>query len=167
MRVAEDNFMHRGQGIRQIVNAFQMFANVIGVEHRVLGGLPDPGDIRKDVSERAQQYTEISRESLDPTDRIRADRLERQPPAFFLNQDWNGAKRLQDFLHSHWTGTRTATAVWSRKCLVQIQVHHIDTQISGARDTREGVHVRAVHVKQRSLGVQDLRDLRYALLENS
>jgi len=38
--VAEDNFVHGWRGIRQIVSALETFANVVGVQHRVLSGLP-------------------------------------------------------------------------------------------------------------------------------
>ncbi len=46
-------------------------------------------------------------------------------------------------------------------------MHHVDAKIARTRHARERVHVRAVHIKQRALGVQDFRDLRNPLLENS
>ena len=54
----------------------------------------------------------------------------------------------------------------SRKRLVQIQVHHVDAKIAGPRHSGERVHVRAVHVQQRALRVQNLRDLRNSFFEN-
>src|SRR5712671_6242557 len=165
--VAEYHFVHGGQGIRQIVNAFQMLADVVGVEHRVLRGLPDAGTIRQNVGERAHQHSEISGERFYATDGIRPHRFEAKPAAFLFHKDWNRAKRLQDFLHGHRARARTASAVRSRECLMQIQVHHVHAEIARPRDSRESVHVRAVHIQQRALGVQDLRDFRDALLKNA
>ena len=46
-----------------------------------------------------------------------------------------------------------------RERLVQVQVHHVDAEIAGRVDAHQRVHVRAVHVEQGALGVQDVRDL--------
>src|SRR5712672_857483 len=165
--VAEDHFVHGGQGIREIVNAFQMLADVVGVEHRILGGLPDAGTIRQNVSEGAHQHSEISGERFYATDGIRPHRLEAKPAAFLFHKDRNRAKRLQDFLHRHWARARTASPVGSRKCFVQIQMHYVYAKIARPRDAGESVHVRAVHIQQRALAVQDLRDFRDALLKNA
>ena len=54
-----------------------------------------------------------------------------------------------------------------RKSFVQIQVHHINAEISRPRDASQRVHVRAVHIQQCAFGVQNFRNLRNALLKNS
>ena len=68
-------------------------------------------------------------------------------------------ERLEHLLHGDRTRAGTAAAVRRRERLVQIQVHHVDAEIARARDADQRVHVRAVHVDQRALGVQDLGDL--------
>src|SRR3712207_8962965 len=52
------------------------------------------------------------------------------------------------------TGARTASAVRGRKRLVQVEVHDVDAEIPGARDTDERVHVRAVHVEHGAFRVR-------------
>jgi len=54
-----------------------------------------------------------------------------------------------------------------RKCLVQIQVHHIHTEISRPRLADQRVHVRAVHVEQRAFVVQHIGNLVDLALENT
>src|SRR3981189_3859017 len=107
-----------------------MFADVVGVEHRILRGLPDARAVRKDISEGAHQHAEISGERFYATDGIRPHRLEAKPAAFLFHKDRNGTKRLQDFLHCHWARARTASAVGSRKCFVQIQMHYVYAKIA-------------------------------------
>ena len=55
----------------------------------------------------------------------------------------------------------------SRKCFVQIQVHHVHAKIAWTRNARQRVHVRAVHVKKRAAFVQDRRNFRDALFEHA
>ena len=76
--------------------------------------------------------------------------FERQVAAFFFDQHRHGTERLENFLHRDRTRAGTAAAVRRGKCFVQIEVHHVDAEISGARDAGKRVHVRAVHVKQRA-----------------
>ncbi len=111
MRVAEDDFVHGGQGIGEIVDAFEMLADVIGVEHGVFGGLPDAGTVREDVGEGAHQDAEISGESLYAADGIGAHGLKSETAAVFLDKNRNGAKRLKEFLHGHRACAWTAAAV--------------------------------------------------------
>ena len=50
---------------------------------------------------------------------------------------------------------------------MQVEVHHVDAEIAGPRHADQRVHVGAVHVEQRALGVQDLGDLVDVLLEDA
>jgi hypothetical protein len=52
-----------------------------------------------------------------------------------------------------------------RERFVQVQVHHVDAEIAGARHAPQRVHVGAVHVHQRALFVQDGGGARDVLLE--
>ena len=42
---------------------------------------------------------------------------------------------------------------------MQVQVHHVDAEVAGADLADQRVHVGAVHVEQRALGVEDVGDL--------
>ncbi len=50
---------------------------------------------------------------------------------------------------------------------MQVEVHHVHAKIAGARDAGERVHVRAVHVQQRAVFVQDFGGLGDILLEHA
>ena len=70
-------------------------------------------------------------------------------------------------LHRHRTGARTSAAVRSGKCFVQIQMHDVGAEIARTRDANQRVHVGAIHVELRALGVQDFRDARYLFFEHA
>ncbi len=46
-------------------------------------------------------------------------------------------------------------------------MHHIDAQVARARDTHQRIHIRAVHVNQRALVMQDGADLLDVLFEHT
>ena len=50
---------------------------------------------------------------------------------------------------------------------MQIQVHHVHARVPGPHNTGQCVHVRAVHVQQRAFGMQNFRNFRNTLFENS
>ena len=71
--------------------------------------------------------------------------------AVFFHQHRHGQERLENLLHGYRAGPGSAAAVRRRKCLVQVEVHHVDAHVAGAGDADERVHVGAVHVEQRAL----------------
>ena len=54
-----------------------------------------------------------------------------------------------------------------RERLVQVQVHHVGAEVAGTHLADQRVHVGAVHVKQRALGVQHFGDLVDLLLKHA
>ena len=50
---------------------------------------------------------------------------------------------------------------------MQIQVHHIDPEVARTRLAHQRIHIRAVHVEQRALRMQDVRDLVNLALEDA
>ena len=54
-----------------------------------------------------------------------------------------------------------------RKRLVEIQVHHVHAEVAGPRFAHQRIHVGAVHVEQRTLGVQHVGDLVDLAFEDS
>ena len=76
-------------------------------------------------------------------------------------------KRLEKCLAGHRTGAGTAAAVGRGEGLVQVQVHHVHAEVAGPRLAHQRVHVGAVHVEQRALGVQNVGDLVNLALEDA
>ena len=54
-----------------------------------------------------------------------------------------------------------------RESLMQIEMHHVDAEVARPRDPDQRIHIRAIHVNQRALGVQELRDASNVLFENA
>ena len=50
---------------------------------------------------------------------------------------------------------------------MQVQVHHVHAEVAGPHLAHQRVHVGAVHVEQRALGVQDVGDLVNLALEDA
>src|ERR1051325_2457368 len=166
-RVAEYNFMHRGQGIRQIVNALEMLANIIRVEYRIFRRLPNAGSVGQNVGERANQHAEVPTECANFSDRIRPYLFERQLSAVAFDQNRRRTEGLQNFLHGHRTCAWTAASMRSTEGFVQVQMHHVHAQIAGPSDAGQRVHIRAVHVEQRAFAVQNGGNFRHAVFEDS
>src|SRR5687767_2536047 len=57
------------------------------------------------------------------------------------------------------TGTRAPATVRGAERLVGVVVHHVDTEVAGAGDAEDRVHVRAVEVQKRAGVVDQLRHL--------
>ena len=118
--VAENDLVHGGQGIRQIENSFEMFADVICVEHRVFRGLTHAGTVGEDVSERADQDAEISAKGFYSADGVRANLFESKTAAFLFHENRDWTEWFEDFFHRDRAGARTAAAVGRRESLVQV-----------------------------------------------
>ena len=50
---------------------------------------------------------------------------------------------------------------------MQVEVHHVHTEIAGANLANQGVHVGAIHIKQPALGMHDVGNLVDLLFEDS
>ncbi len=151
--VAEDDLVQRRRLVRQLVDALQLLADVVGVEHRVFRRLPQAvGTVRQDVGQRAHVHAEVAVERAHATDAI-CGRLYSKPsvPSDFSTTTGVGRNGSRIFLHGHRAGARTAAAVRRGEGLVQVQVHHVDAEVAGPRLADQRVHVGAVHVEQRAL----------------
>ena len=70
-------------------------------------------------------------------------------------------------LYRHGAGAWTAATVGSGKRFVEIEVHDVGAEVARPRDAHQRVHVGAVHVKLRALGVQNFRDARDLFFEDA
>ena len=50
---------------------------------------------------------------------------------------------------------------------MQVQVHHIHAEVAGPHLAHQRIHVGAVHIEQRALGVQNVGDLVNLMLEHT
>ena len=50
---------------------------------------------------------------------------------------------------------------------MQIEVHHIRAKITGTRLAAERVHIGAVHVEQRTLGMQNLGNAMHLMFKDA
>ncbi len=164
--VAEDDFVHGWRGIGQIVNAFQPFADVVGVEHGIFRSLPQAvGTIRLDVSQRANEHSEVTVEGTHAPHGLRTVIVKTKGSIGFRGQDRRGQEWFECFLDRYRTRARATATVRSRESFVQVEMHDVDAEVTGAHLAHERIHVGAVHVKESALGVQDVGDLVDVLLE--
>src|SRR4029077_9435011 len=77
-----------------------------------------------------------------------------------LGQEW-----LEDLFDRDRSGTGASAAVRRGERLMQVEVHHVHSEVSRTNFTHERVHVGAVHVKESALGVEDVGDLVDVLFE--
>ena len=50
---------------------------------------------------------------------------------------------------------------------MQVQVHHVHAKVAGAHLAHQRIHVGAIHVEQRALGVQNVGDFMNLMLEDA
>src|SRR5580692_3154189 len=85
--VAENDFMHGGRVVGKIESSFKFFADVVRVEHRIFGGLPQTvGTVGINVCEGADEHAEVSVEGAYASDRLRTVVFEAQR-AIWLSDD--------------------------------------------------------------------------------
>ena len=67
--IAEDHLVQRGRAVGQLVHILKVLADVVSVQHRVFGGLPQAvRAIGHDVSQGADEHAEVAVEHAHPAD---------------------------------------------------------------------------------------------------
>src|SRR5580700_692808 len=107
--IAEDHFVHGRTRVRKIVDAFEIFADVVGVEHRIFGGLANAGPVGEDVSQGANEHAKIAAEGFNAADGFLALEIESEAATFFFDQDGSWEIRLENPFHGDWAGTGATT----------------------------------------------------------
>ena len=156
--ITKDHFVHAGALIGQLKVRFQLVADVVRVHQRIDGGVAEAGStVGQDVSECTNEHAEVAVESADAADGLGAVVIE-MPGGMIgranVLEDRNREERFQVLLDGNGTAAGAAAAVGRAEGLVQIQVHDIDTEIAGAAEANQRVHVRAIHVKHGAFGMQ-------------
>ena len=157
--VAENHLVHGSSFIGEFKDVLQLFTNVVGVEDRVFGGLAQPvRPVGQDVSQCADEHAHIAVEGAHPAHRLRPVVLPVLRAVLVLDQHRDRQKRLQKRLAGHRSGAWAASSVGRREGFMQVQVHYVHTEVAGARLAHQGVHIGAVHVEQRALGMENFGD---------
>src|SRR5579864_5820699 len=81
--VAENDFVHRRQVVRQIVEVFEMLTDVIRIEYGVFGGLTDSRAVGQRVGKRAEQDAKVATIGANASDGLRAIEVERELAVLF------------------------------------------------------------------------------------
>ena len=161
--VIEQDFMHaRAIAERQRHQVLQAGTHVVGVEHRVLGGLAHAvGAVRQHVAHRADEHAHLPVERAHAAERLACAilRMFDQPHTIRIGDEVRQRrKRCERGRQRHRPGARTAAAVRRRERLVQVDVHGVDAEIARPHLADNGVEVHAVGIEQRAGRVHRLGD---------
>ena len=161
---AEHELMHAEPVERKLVRVLQPRDDVVRVQHRRLRHLAEPRAIRANVRVRAHEHAERAGVPTDLADRLRAIVVELERVAL-ADHRRDRQEGLEKVAHDDRAAAGAAASVRLRERLVQIDVHDVETHVTGTRDAADRVEVRAVVVQERTGVVEDLLDVRDVLVE--
>src|SRR5262245_4519987 len=103
-------------------------------------------------------HPELAIKCLDLADGFRSIVIEKVDSV--LRSDYGiGQERFEILLHRNRSRSRSATAMWRRESLVQVDMQDIDAKVTGSCDSHHRIQVCAIHVHKGSAAVQNVRDL--------
>ena len=138
-------------GNRQFIIVFQTLLDVVGIKSGKRTNLANVlATERKNVGDGTQGNTEIAKESTHRTKRLaEIARFNKEAVAVFIeNNTRRGQELLQARTHTYRTATRTATAMRSGECFVQINMNNIETHVAGTTLAKHRVEVGAIVIHQ-------------------
>ena len=139
--------MHAGSVESRLEVRCNQNAQVVCVEHGVFGRFPDALLAKsKNIRIRAQNDKEVAVKRFDFPDAVGAV-LEEIFAAFYAYGRVR-QKFRKFFLATDCARAGTAAAVRGRKGFVQIKMHHVEPQITGADNSHNGIKVCAVVVHE-------------------
>ncbi len=156
--------------VRTVVLAGQCMTDfgvqVVGVQHRRASDFRHAfGAHGQDVGVGPHHHQEVAERAMDRPDGGGGLFLRVHVAALF--HPWRRQEGREMALDAHGTTAGTTSAVRRGEGLVQIEVHHIETEIARPRDAHQGVEVRAVHVHLRARRVAGRTDLFHPGLEQT
>ena len=97
----------------------------------------------------------------DPADRQGSLVVTLQPEGTvcLAHDEWPRQEGRQVGGHGDGAGTRSAAAVGRRERLVEVEMHDVEAGCAGPEAAQHGIHVGAVHVRQRTGGMDGLEEL--------
>ena len=161
---AQHELVHRETVVREVVRLSQQSEQVVGVQDGGLRHLAEAWAVGADVRVRANEHAERSREAAHLADRLRTVVIEAESLAV-PDHRRDGQERLERVANHDRPTARPAAAVRLREGLVQIDVHDVETHVTGSRDAADGVQIGAVVVEEGANLVEYLRNRRDVLVE--
>src|SRR4029453_7625625 len=95
---------------------------------------------------------------LDLADGLRSVGVVEKSAILRSSQNRIRKKGFESLLHCDRPRPGSTASVWGRECLVQVDVQHINAEITGSCDPEHRVKIRAIHVEKRTLGVDNVRN---------
>ena len=154
---------------RQFVHILQTLLDIVRIQ---CGQRTHHLDIllthRKNVSKGTKNHAEVSEERSDAAQRLVIIRLNSQHILLFIQDDaWSREEGLQTFPYAHRTASRTSATMRCGECLVQIDMHHVESHVTRSTSPQHRIQVRPVVIHQSAAVVYPLGNLRNILLEQS
>ena len=162
LQAVEHKFVLANALDRQFVAVFQRFLDVVGIEScqrtYPLQVVTAEGH---DVGERTHHHAEVAEEATDAAERFLTHLNLVVNHAVFIEFASDARIRqelLKTFTHTDRATTRAATTVRGRECFVQVDVHHVETDVARAAFTKHWVEVCAIVVHQTATVVHEFCD---------
>ena len=150
--------MHTGAGIGHGIDVLQLFLQVIGVEYCALRRLRNPlCSQAQDIGVCLYHHQEISPETANRPDGLSRG-FKTVRPIFPSHRRLSRQEGSQKFLAAYRPAPRTAASVGCGEGLVEIEVNHVKTHISGTNDPHHRIQVRPVIVAEAACAVDDAGD---------
>ncbi len=146
-------------GIENLVVLLQAGTQVVGIEDGVLGGLGQA------LAAQHQQIAIADGEQQSVAVRCTGHSVTLLATHFQLAMFGQEVKQFG----THGNGTHTGTAATVRTCkrLVQVQMAHVGSHVSGAGEANLCVHVGTVHIDQSTGTVDDINNFQNTLFEST
>ncbi len=162
----EDELVHAGAVVGQVVCVLQGAHDIVGVEHGALTHVAQPiRPVDANVGIGAHQHQEIAAAGAHAADRERAGVL---PEVTVVALGWQRARqeRQQVRRDADGAGAWAAAAMRCAACLVQIEVHDVESHVTWARDAHDGVGVGAIVIELAARVVHASGDLDDVFVED-
>ena len=150
--------MHADFVVGHLIDVGELHPHVVGVQHGVLSrrryALPSQ---RQNVGKRLHYHQEVAVELFHLADGMLLH-AEGQISGLVLHRTAAGQELRQELFAAHRPAAGSAASVGRGKCLVQIQMHHVKSHVSGPHNAHDGVQVGSVVVAEPARLVHDLGD---------
>ena len=141
--------MHTDAVILAVIIRLQRRHDVVRVQNRILADPhQSPATESQQIGVGTEDHSEIAVERRNVTDGFGVFILQHAHAVRPAHDTRNGQERHQLLRHADRPGTGAASAMRSRKSLMDIDVHHIEADIAGAQTPDDRIEIRAVAVTE-------------------
>src|SRR5208283_842537 len=132
--------VHAGSVVGEVQDALEPLLDVIGVQYGQLADLFQFGPETHDIAVGSNHDPHIAVKGVQLADGLRKI-FGKEIFFVFFEHARDGEKRFQAFCDTNGTGARSAAAMGRRESLVEVQVQNVHSDVPGAHNAHEGVHV--------------------------